>query len=128
MKRRHFLKSTATATALAAFPFSIFGADKNGGRRFRTALIGCGWWGNNILREAMASRACEIVALCDVDSRQFEPTLANVRAGTSDTPKLYKDYREMLGQAKPEIAIIATPDHWHALPMIAAVKAGAHVY
>ena len=128
MNRRHFLQSTAAASTLAAFPFSIRAADKAGARKFRTALIGCGWWGNNILREAMASGACEVVGLCDVDSRQFEPTLANIAKGTGDTPKLYKDYRELLAQAKVDIAIVGTPDHWHALPMIAAVKAGAHVY
>ncbi len=128
MNRRTFLQSSAAATTLAALPFSIRAADKAGTKKFRTALIGCGWWGNNILREAMASGACEIVALCDVDSRQFEPTLKNVAAGTADTPKLFKDYREMLAAAKPEITIVGTPDHWHALPMIAAVKAGSHVY
>lgn len=127
MNRRHFLQTTAAASTLAAIPF-VKAAEKSGGRKFRTVLIGCGWWGNNILREAMASGQCEIVGLCDVDARQFEPTMANVRAGTGDTPKTFKDYRELLAQAKPEIAIVGTPDHWHALPMIAAVKAGAHVY
>ncbi len=128
MNRRHFLQSSAAAGTLAALPFSIRAADKAGARKFRTALVGCGWWGNNILREAMASGACEVVALCDVDSRAFEVTMSNVRTGTGDTPKFYKDYREMLAQAKPEITIVATPDHWHALPMIAAVKSGSHVY
>lgn len=128
MNRRSFLRSSLAVSTLAALPFSIRAADKAGARKFRTALIGCGWWGNNILREAMASGACEIVALCDVDSRQFEATLAGVRSGTGDAPKTFKDYREMLAQAKPEIVIVGTPDHWHALPMIAAVKAGAHVY
>lgn len=128
MNRRRFLQSSSAAAALAALPFSIRAADKAGARKLRTALIGCGWWGNNILREAMASGACEIVALCDVDARQLELTLKHVAAGTGESPKLFKDYRELLAQAKPEIAIVATPDHWHALPMIAAVKAGAHVY
>ncbi len=128
MNRRTFLQTTAAAGALAAAPFSIRAEDKAGAKKFRTALIGCGWWGNNILREAMASGACEVVALCDVDSRQFELTQKNIAAGTGDTPKLFKDYRELLDQVKPDIAIIGTPDHWHALPMIAAVRAGAHVY
>jgi predicted dehydrogenase len=128
MNRRTFLQTTVATGALAALPFSIRAQDKAGAKKFRTALIGCGWWGNNILREAMASGACEVVALCDVDSRQFEPTMTNIRAGTGDTPKLFKDYREMLAEIKPDIAIIGTPDHWHALTMIAAVKAGAHVY
>ena len=77
----------------------------------------------------MASGACEVVALCDVDARQLEPTLANVRKGTGDTPKTLQGLTASCStQAKPEIVIVATPDHWHALPMIAAVKAGAHVY
>lgn len=128
MNRRSFLQTSVAAAAIASLPFSIRAQDKAGAKKFRTALIGCGWWGNNILREAMASGACEVAALCDVDSRQFELTLKNIAAGTGDTPKLFKDYRELLAQIKPDIAIIGTPDHWHALPMIAAVKAGAHVY
>ena len=128
MNRRRFLKTSAAAATLAALPFSIRAQDKAGAKKFRIALIGCGWWGNNILREAMASGQCEVVALCDVDSRQFERTLQNVAAGTGAAPKLFKDYRELLASVKPDIAIIGTPDHWHALPMIAAVKAGAHVY
>ena len=127
MNRRTFLHSAAATAPLAAFP-ALRAADKSGSRRFRTALIGCGWWGNNILREAMASGACEVTALCDVDSRQFEPTLRLVREGTGAEPRVFKDYRELLERTKPEIAIVATPDHWHALPLIAAVKAGAHVY
>jgi predicted dehydrogenase len=128
MNRRHFLQSSAAAATLAALPLSNRAADKAGARKFRTALIGCGWWGNNILREAMASGACETVGLCDVDARQLELTLANVSKGTGETPKTFKDYRDLLAQAKPDIVIVGTPDHWHALPTIAAVKAGAHVY
>src|SRR5678816_430196 len=43
-------------------------------------------------------------------------------------PKGYADYRELLAKEKPEIVIIATPDHWHALITIDALKAGAHVF
>ena len=128
MNRRSFLRTTAAAGALSSVNLRILGAEDKAGKKYRTALIGCGWWGNNILRAAMASGACEIVGLCDVDARQFEATLANVKTGTGEAPKLYKDYRELLAKEKLEIAIVATPDHWHALPTIAAVKAGAHVY
>ena len=47
---------------------------------------------------------------------------------TGDNPRKYKDYREMLAKEKPEIVIVVTPDHWHALPAIASLKAGAHVF
>ena len=82
----------------------------------------------NIAREAMASGECRMAALCDVDRGQLTQAAEEVAKLSGDKPKLYKDYRELLAAEKPDIAIIGTPDHWHALPLIAAVKAGAHVY
>jgi predicted dehydrogenase len=126
LSRRHFLKTSATASlALSAIP--SFGADSTT-HKYRTALIGCGWWGNNILGEAMASGACQIVGLCDVDERFLARTVERVKNKTGDDAKPYRDYRELLTQEKPEICIVGTPDHWHPLQMIDAVKAGAHVY
>ena len=55
MHRRQFIQLTA-ATAGAAFtaaPYILRGAEP--GKKFRTALIGSGWWGKNILKEAMKS-------------------------------------------------------------------------
>lgn len=129
MLRRHFVQSSVLAAAAAtALPtFGLRASDK-AGRKYRTALVGCGWWGGNILREAMSSGACSVVGLCDVDDRQAELMLAAVKAGTGDAPRTFRDYREMFAAVKPEIVIVATPDHWHPLVMIAAVKAGAHVY
>jgi predicted dehydrogenase len=127
MNRRAFLHSSAAAGAVAALPFSIRAADK-AGKKYRTALIGAGWWGGNIVAEAMASGQCEIVAVCDVDRRALDPTVEKITKLSGDQPRSYRDYRELLAKEKPEIVIVATPDHWHALPTIAAVKAGAHVY
>ena len=124
--RRHFLKAAATATAaLSAVP--LFGADSPT-KKYRTALIGCGWWGNNILGEAMASGQCPIVALCDADRRALDRTVERVKKDAGAEAKPYRDYRELLDHEKPEIVIVATPDHWHPLQTIAAVKSGAHVY
>jgi predicted dehydrogenase len=124
--RRRFLK-TAAAASLAFNAIPIFGADSPT-RKFRTALIGCGWWGNNILGEAMASGECKIVALCDVDRRLLLPTVERVKREAGDAPKIYRDFRDLVADEKPEICIVATPDHWHPLITIEAVKAGAHVY
>lgn len=124
--RRTFLKaSTAAGLAWAAAP--VLGAESPT-RQYRTALIGCGWWGNNILGEAMASGACRIVAVCDVDGRARDKTAARVQQQTGDTPRAYTDYRELLQKEKPAICIVATPDHWHALQTIDAVRVGAHVF
>lgn len=124
--RRHFLRTSALAgTVLASAPF-VRGAEAS--KKYRTALLGCGWWGNNILREAMASERVKVVGLCDVDTRAREITAERVNDLNGDAPAKYNDFRELLEKEKPELVLIATPDHWHALQTIAAVKAGAHVF
>ncbi len=120
--RRSLLNTSLTAS----FALPIFGAEA--GKKYRTALIGSGWWGMNILRCAMEAGESKVVALCDVDQNQLDAAMGEVNKLSSDQPKRYKDFRELLAKEKPEIAIVATPDHWHPLAMIAAVKAGAHVY
>ena len=125
MKRRTFLqRATLAAGAFASAPF-LRGAQP---AKLRTALIGSGWWGKNILKEAMASGRCKVVALADVDANVLEVAGDQVEDLNGDKPKLYRDYRELLAKEKPDIAIIATPDHWHALNTIEALKAGAHVF
>ncbi len=123
--RRTFLKhSMASGLALAA-PNII---RANSGRKYRTALIGSGWWGMNIAQAALESGESKIVAMCDVDSNQLNPAAEKIEKLSGDRPKKYKDYRELLAAEKPDIVIVGTPDHWHPLITIAAVNAGAHVY
>lgn len=126
LDRRRFVTScAATGLALAAAP-AVHTAPRD--KKYRTALVGSGWWGMNILREAIAAGQSKVVALCDVDERILERSCQEVQKLCSDSPKRYIDYRELLEKEKPEIVINATPDHWHALITIDAVKAGAHVY
>ncbi len=121
--RRRFLQAAAFAT-LPVLP----GLGQEGKRKYRTALIGSGWWGMNILKEAMAHGRVKIVALADVDQAKVDGAAEEVKNLSGDAPKKYKDFRELLEKEKPEIVVIGTPDHWHALPAIAAMRAGAHVY
>lgn len=125
VSRRRFLAASAAAGTLVAAP-AVHADPKN--KKYRTALIGSGWWGMNITRVAIEAGQSDVVALCDVDRRQIDPAAAEVEKLTGRVPKKYKDYRELLEQEKPEIVIVATPDHWHPLVTIDAVKAGAHVY
>src|SRR5713226_4970179 len=125
INRRRFIKTSAAAgLAFAAVP--IFRAESVG--KYRTAIIGTGWWGMNILGCAMESGACKVVGMCDVDQNYLGPAAEKVEKLTGDSPKKYRDFRELLEREKPEIVIVATPDHWHPLATMAAVKAGAHVY
>ncbi len=126
LPRRNFIQSTlATGLLLGGAP-SIHATSK--AKKYRTALIGSGWWGMNILKEAMAAGNCQVVALADVDSDVLELAAEKVKSLSGDVPKTYQDVRELIDKEKIDIAIIATPDHWHALNAIAAIGAGAHVF
>lgn len=125
MNRRSFLEhSLRGGLAIAGAP-ALFA---QGAKKYRTVLIGSGWWGMNILREALAAGQTKVVGLCDVDAKALEVAADEVEQLSGDKPKKYTDFRELFDKEKPEIAIIATPDHWHALMTIAGVKAGAHVF
>ena len=126
INRRGFLKGSMAAGITLAMP-NILRAAKTD-KKYRTALIGSGWWGMNIARVALQSGECKIVALCDVDQNQLDTAAEEIEQLTGDAPAKYKDYRQLLETEKPEIVIIATPDHWHALNTIAAVRAGADVF
>jgi predicted dehydrogenase len=127
MRRRAFLRVAAGGT-LAKFASAPFVLGSTEGKSFRTALIGTGWWGKNILKEGIASGRCKVVALADVDANALEVAGDQVNDLNGDTPKLYRDHRELLEREKPDLVIIASPDHWHALHTIDALKAGAHVF
>jgi len=125
VSRRLFLAASAAAGATLAAP-AVHGAQKD--KKYRTALVGTGWWGMNILRTAIEAGRSEVVAMCDVDRNMLDKAHAEVAQMTGSEPKKYGDYRELLEAEKPEIVIVGTPDHWHPLITIAACQAGAHVY
>ena len=126
MNRRDFIQQTALVGASNIFsPYSITSPKAT---KYKTALIGSGWWGMNILKCAMAAGESKVVAICDVDTEQTRKAAAEIEKLSGEKPKIYKDYRELLATEKPEIVINATPDHWHALVTIEAIKSGSHVY
>lgn len=128
INRREFVKSSAATLAMSTL--GMRGLDLiNPANPYRVALIGTGWYGKSDLFRLMQVAPVEVVALCDVDKNMLQEAAKMVgeRAPMSK-PKLYGDYRKLLAENKIDIAIIGTPDHWHALQMIDCVKAGAHVY
>jgi predicted dehydrogenase len=125
MQRRTFIQQGAASIAALSFPAIHSFAQQ---AKYTTALIGSGWWGMNILTEAIKAGRSKVVALCDVDERFLKPAADKVKELNGDSPKLYKDYRELIKKERPQIVIVGTPDHWHALIAIEAIKSGAHVY
>ena len=93
MNRRAFV-NTAAATGMATQVPLLANPGKSG-KKYRTALIGSGWWGMNILREAMASGTIQVVALNDVSDDALEVAAEEVQDLSGAQPKTSKDYREL---------------------------------
>jgi predicted dehydrogenase len=125
MRRRDFLKAGAAGAALSSVAWAWDRAEP-----LRVGLIGTGWYGKCDLLRLIQVAPVEVVSLCDVDKQLLTEAAEIVasRQASKKTPRTYGDYREMLKEKDLDIVLIATPDHWHALPMIAAVRAGADVY
>jgi predicted dehydrogenase len=129
VNRRHFIKGTSAALAFAAMRANGMPLYKPAPVR-RVALIGTGWYGKSDLFRLMQVAPVDVVALCDVDKHQLNQAadLVTMRQHTKKRPALYGDYRNLLAETKPDIVLIGTPDHWHALTAIEAMKAGAHIF
>ncbi|MBI2687500.1 MAG: Gfo/Idh/MocA family oxidoreductase [Acidobacteria bacterium] len=119
MNRRHFLSSTGAGLFAQA-----------GGKPKRVGLIGSGWYGKSDLLRLVQVSPVEVVSLCDVDKRMVAAAadLVAQRQVSKKRPRTFSDYREMLKEKDLDICLIATPDHWHALAMIEAAKAGCDMY
>ncbi|MGE0757732.1 MAG: Gfo/Idh/MocA family protein [Pirellulaceae bacterium] len=126
MLRRDFLWAGGLGLT---FGGRIFAAEPSRRPR-RVGLIGCGWYGKSDLFRLIQVEPVEVVSLCDVDRDMLSSAADMVaqRQVSKQRPRTYGDYREMLREKDLDIVLIGTPDHWHALPMIAAVQAGADVY
>jgi predicted dehydrogenase len=123
ISRRAFVGSTASALALGLVTDSLFGSESTAPKKkLNIACIGVGIQGTTNLKNV--SQTENIVAICDVDRLQAQ----KVREFCPDA-KYYNDYRVMF-EEMPEIdaVIVATPDHAHFGPAMAAIARGKHLY
>ena len=127
ISRRDFVKDTAitavgTGLALSAGPFAnrVLGANE----KITVGVIGCGGQGRWNMRDFLRQPDVQISAVCDV----YESNLNQAREMTDGKAATYKDFRQLLERKDIDAVIIATPDHWHALPTIHACDAGKDVY
>ncbi|QDT07616.1 Inositol 2-dehydrogenase [Rubripirellula lacrimiformis] len=128
MDRRNFLRGATAAATVASIHSQAYAAAPSKPRR--VGLIGCGWYGKCDLLQLMNVEPVEVVSLCDVDSTMLSTAadLIASRQVSKKRPRTYANFQEMLDEQDLDIVLVATPDHWHALAMIAAVDAGADVY
>ncbi len=118
--RRAFLQAAGGASLTAASASRVAGANS----RLRVALVGCGGRGRSVAQRVAAADGVEYGSFCDVYDRQaLEAREALGRGGW-----VGRDFRRVVDDKEIDAVHVATPDHWHALPAVAAVEAGKHVY
>ena len=127
MHRREFLSLSAAAGAVS-LASGLYAAPAEKTRR--VGLIGCGWYGKADLLRLIQVEPVEVVSLCDVDSKMLADAadVVSQRQKSGKKPRTYGDYRKLIAEKDLDIVLIAPPDHWHALPMIAACEAGMDIY
>ncbi|MGD0755572.1 MAG: Gfo/Idh/MocA family oxidoreductase, partial [Bacteroidales bacterium] len=146
--RRKFIAKTGIMTVGVALGAPVMTAasysrTKGANEKIRVGFIGIGNRGSQLLNLFMNQPDLEVAALCDIyepyllrDHSKVDPRYLKDRPGQVPkmgekfpiTPAVYHDYRKLLENKNIDAVCIATPDHWHALMTIDAMKAGKDVY
>ena len=135
LSRRQFLKGTALAGAAIGFPVivpsSVLGAPGHPApsNQITVGAIGVGGQGNSDLGGFLGDSRCRVLAVNDVDRSHREATQGRVNTHYSNKDcQAYSDFRELVARDDIDAILMATPDHWHAITVIASAKAGKDIY
>jgi predicted dehydrogenase len=125
MKRRQFIKQVAGTTA-AITTTTAFAAERVRGanERVNIALIGCGGRGKAVAKLMREVPNVDFVAVCDV----YDPRTDEAKEWGGPQCKAFRDFRKVLEMKEVDAVLIATPDHWHAIPAVLACQAEKDVY
>lgn len=125
--RRSFLKQTAwLAGGIATFPAlarTVNGANND----VRLAIIGLGNKGKHHVQLCCALPEVRIAALCEVDPKRLAPEVEKLKQ-KGVTPFTATDPRRVIERDDVDAVVIATPNHWHVLLSVWAMRAGKDVY
>ena len=127
IKRREFIKSSSlflSAMSISSISAkNILGANE----RVQIALIGCGGRGRYVAR-GLIEQGAELIYLCDLHEERLDKAEVFLSEVQKRKPIRTKDMNTVFESKDVDAIIVATPDHWHALASVMAIKAGKDVY
>ena len=131
LNRRTMLKGLAFAGAPLILPSSVWAQGTKANGKIRVGCVGMGTQMRGVMGGFRSQDGVEVVAVCDVDTTRRTASLEALKAAYKNggpEVKAYNDYRELLADKSIDVVIVATPDHWHAIITVEALKAGKDVY
>jgi len=139
ISRRRFIKGAATALAVPTLIAGrAFGAEGTVAPSNRVGLgfVGCGAMNGGHMSRFIEMPDVHIAAVCDVNAQKRQERRAMIEEryaqdggqGSYAGCKDYNDFRDLIADENVDAVVVATPDHWHTLSALAAVRAGKDVY
>src|SRR5207248_471605 len=136
--RRTFVQTAAAAPLVLTGTAPGQDKDKKepAGSRLGVGFIGMGTQNRGHLNYFLGQKDVQVLAVCDVDTTRREAARKTVETRYADATKsgaykgceAYTDFRELLGRDDIDAVVIATPDHWHTIPCLEALKAKKDIY
>jgi predicted dehydrogenase len=138
LSRRQFVQAAAATGVVGPLLLTsrIYSADTPPSERINLGFIGVGTMGRGHLGNFLGRNEVQVIAVCDVvaqrrdNAKKMAEDHYAKQKGKDDYKgcKAFNDFRDLLALKEIDAVVIATPDHWHALPTLAAVRAKKHVY
>lgn len=138
LSRRGFLQASAGALTVPTFAETLLAQETkktSANDRINVGFIGVGTMGRSHLGGFLGMDDVQIVAVCDVVKERREDARKRVEERYGKDKKAtfkgcteYTDFRKLLEHKDLDAVVIATPDHWHAIPCILAARAGKDIY
>jgi predicted dehydrogenase len=129
LSRRGFVKSSVVAGAPFILPSRLWAAEVKPGAKMGMGFVGMGKQSRGLLNYFLHQDAVQVTAVCDVDTTRRDDAKKRVDGHYKNGDcKAYNDYRELMARKDINLVCVATPDHWHAVICIEALKNGKDVY
>lgn len=133
--RRDFIKKSAAVSSaiivggvLPGFTTESYKRIIGANDKLRTSVMGVNSRGNALAQNFAFQKECDVIHICDVDSRAAGKCISNVLEIQNSKPEVFTDVRKSLESKDVDILVVAAPDHWHAPAALMAMQAGKHVY
>lgn len=133
--RRSFIKKASASSAffvaggiLPQFSAKSYGNILGANNKINVSVMGVNSRGNALAQNFASQDNCNVVHVCDVDSRAIAKCITDLKTRQTIKAKPYADFRKSLESKDVDVLVIAAPDHWHAPASLLALEAGKHVY